>query len=244
LLARALLLLVLFGLLEALMVLPMLPLRVLGASLDHRGCCGASAYAKPIWASRGRWQPSGAHRRRAVLAHASAAQWDAVQALVRCRCVIVWATAGAQPAPRITATDATLVYNLFRTLRAEDPALRLTTLDVAATDNSDSDNYSNALSALQRLLLAPSAVAAALPRRETAVVVRGGVECVTRLQNAPARCVLGSARIGSLDALRFAKLALADKRIEAGHVEIKEPSPRVCRAGARGAARLSAPRQY
>ncbi len=76
-------------------------------------------------------------------------------------CEIVWSAAGAKPAPPITAPDAALARNLFRTLRAEDPALRLTTLDVAASDNSNSDDYSNALSALRRLLLAPPAAPAA-----------------------------------------------------------------------------------
>jgi hypothetical protein len=68
---------------------------------------------------------------------------------------IMWLAASAQSAPPITAPDAALVRNLFRTLRAEGLTLLLTTLDVAASD------YSNALSTLRRLLLAPSAAAAA-----------------------------------------------------------------------------------
>jgi hypothetical protein len=58
-------------------------------------------------------------------------------------------------------------------------------LDVAASDDSDSDDKTNTLSALQHLLLPPSAAAA---------------EAM-----AAARCMLGSARLGPLNVLRFAK---------------------------------------
>jgi hypothetical protein len=176
--------------------------------------------------------------RAPALAHVSAVQWNTVQAIVRHRCEIV------QPAP-----DAALVHSLFRTLRAEDPALRLTTLDVAASDDSDSDDYSGVLSALWRMLLAPSAAAAALPPRDTEVVVRSGVECVTRLlpseranraecqrahgglppvtlplHYAPARCVLGSARVGSLDALR-AKRGATLRAVLAKYPSLRNPRP-------------------
>jgi hypothetical protein len=123
-----------------------------------------------------------------VLARVSVAQWDTVQALVRCCCEIVRARAAEQPAPRITAPDVALVHSLFRTLRAEDPALPLTTLNVAASNECYSDDYSDALGALRRLLLTPLAAAvkitaasAVLPPHKTEVVLCGGVERVTRL---------------------------------------------------------------
>jgi hypothetical protein len=64
---------------------------------------------------------------------------------------------GRQPAPALMAPEAALVRNLFCRMRAEDLALRRTTLDDAASDDSNSDDYSYALSALRRLLLTLSA---------------------------------------------------------------------------------------
>jgi hypothetical protein len=79
-------------------------------------------------------------------------------------------------------------------LRAENTALRLTMLDVATSDNSDSNDHGSPLSALLHLLLKPTATAAEV----TAAV----------------RCMLGLARVGSCNVMCCAKLAPADERIK------------------------------
>lgn len=63
-----------------------------------------------------------------VLTTASETQWDSIQQLVRSECSILWVTSGSQMA--VTDPERSIVHGIFRTIRAEEPTLKLMTLDV------------------------------------------------------------------------------------------------------------------
>ena len=63
-----------------------------------------------------------------LLSTVSDEQWQAIKHLISHRCQLLWVTEGSQF--RVTKPNNSLVHGLFRTVRAEDPSLSLTTLDV------------------------------------------------------------------------------------------------------------------
>jgi acyl transferase domain-containing protein len=65
-----------------------------------------------------------------VLTTANETQWQAIKHLVSTECKILWVTSGSQM-DVINPSDA-LAHGFFRTIRAEEPALSVTTLDVAS----------------------------------------------------------------------------------------------------------------
>ncbi|RDW79928.1 hypothetical protein BP6252_04566 [Coleophoma cylindrospora] len=68
-----------------------------------------------------------------VFASVSKQQWDLIKELITRGCKILWVTKGSQF--KVTEPDYALVHGLFRTVRAEDPSLSLTTLDVGSKDS-------------------------------------------------------------------------------------------------------------
>jgi acyl transferase domain-containing protein len=67
-----------------------------------------------------------------VTATLTPACWSTLQSLIRTECHLLWVTSGAQgPGPRATHPDRAASHGLLRVLRAEEPHLRLLTLDVA-----------------------------------------------------------------------------------------------------------------
>lgn len=63
-----------------------------------------------------------------VLTRASETQWDSIKQLVRSECNILWVTSGSQMV--VTDPEKSIIHGLFRTIRAEEPSLKLMTLDV------------------------------------------------------------------------------------------------------------------
>lgn len=83
-----------------------------------------------------------------VLSKASKAQWDSIQQLVRSECSILWVTSGSQMA--VTDPERSIVHGLFRTIRAEEPALKLMTLDVKSA--ATAETLANAVEAVDTVL--------------------------------------------------------------------------------------------
>lgn len=63
-----------------------------------------------------------------ILTTASETQWNTIKQLVRSECSILWVTSGSQMT--VTDPERSIVHGLFRTIRAEEPDLKLMTLDV------------------------------------------------------------------------------------------------------------------
>lgn len=83
-----------------------------------------------------------------VLTMASETQWDSIKNLVRSECSILWVTSGSQMA--VTDPERAIVHGLFRTIRAEEPALRLMTLDVESV--ATAETLTNAVEAVDTVL--------------------------------------------------------------------------------------------
>lgn len=70
-----------------------------------------------------------------VLTTASETQWTSIKHLVRNECSILWVTSRSQMA--VTDPERAIVHGLFRTIRAEEPALKLMTLDVESVTTAE-----------------------------------------------------------------------------------------------------------
>lgn len=69
-----------------------------------------------------------------LLVNASACQWDALKQLLSAGRPVLWVTKGSQAI--VTNPNNALVHGLFRTVRHEDTAARLTTLDVQSSTSA------------------------------------------------------------------------------------------------------------
>ncbi|GAW17842.1 hypothetical protein ANO14919_073090 [Xylariales sp. No.14919] len=75
---------------------------------------------------------------RPVLANPSEAEWGHLKALVTSGLPLLWITQGSQH-QSVTNPHGALVHGLFRVVRREDPAVKLTTLDLESVGSGD--NY-------------------------------------------------------------------------------------------------------
>lgn len=83
-----------------------------------------------------------------VLTTASKTQWDSIKQLVRSECSVLWVTLGSQMA--VTNPERSIIHGLFRTIRAEEPALKLMTLDVESV--ATAETLANAVEAVDTVL--------------------------------------------------------------------------------------------
>ncbi|KAB2572374.1 Reducing polyketide synthase rdc5 [Lasiodiplodia theobromae] len=175
-----------------------------------------------------------------VLATATGSQWEALKHLISIGCRVLWVTYGSQHL--VTHPTNALVHGLFRTIRAEDPGARLTTLDVAA-DTSAADIAST----IVRVLAAMDAQADQKLHIEHEYCERGGVvyanrilpdagvndfkdheevgsglaPVMRRLRDLNVTARLRAERIGTLDALTFAEVAREEAPVAEGKVEVE-----------------------
>ena len=170
-----------------------------------------------------------------ALTEIAESQWTAIKKLMECHCKIIWVTQGSQL--EVTKPDGALVHGLFRTIRAEDPSLNLTTLDVEVADTVA------AAFAIERVL-------SRLRRKHSKVnvdselVERGGTIHVNRIlpdnpmnmlrreKHGPEPVIrslhgietvarLRAERLGTLDELRFAETSLEEVPVKANNVEVE-----------------------
>ncbi|GIJ92472.1 putative PKS/NRPS-like protein biosynthetic cluster [Aspergillus pseudoviridinutans] len=108
-----------------------------------------------------------------VLASVSPEQWDAIKE-VTCnkRCPLLWVTVGSQF--RVQQPDNALVHGFFRSIRAEGPSLRLTTLDV---EEAESPTTTDAIDRILRRLHLPGPKS----QVDNEYVERGGVIYISRI---------------------------------------------------------------
>lgn len=83
-----------------------------------------------------------------VLTTASERQWESIKQLVRSECSMLWVTSGSQMA--VTDPERSIIHGLFRTIRAEEPALKLMTLDVESI--ATAETIANTVEAVDTVL--------------------------------------------------------------------------------------------
>lgn len=157
-----------------------------------------------------------------VLATVSSAQWEALQHLVSQSCKILWLTQGSQM--EVTNPDVALAHGMLRTIRQEDPSLRLVTLDVQASDSSATT--SAVVNILERLhnLSAHTLTENEFVERNGVIFVnrvvpdkpvnqlrqdesRGGAQPIMKsLRDVEGVANLRAERLGNLDALQYAEV--------------------------------------
>jgi acyl transferase domain-containing protein len=171
-----------------------------------------------------------------LLTSISGSEWDAVKNIISQRSKLLWVTSGSQI--NVTHPNLALVHGLFRTIRAEDPGLSLTTLDV---ESPAAPSTISAISSLIKALTIPAAKTSV----ESEYVERGGVIHVSRiLPDGPVNAFkdtestgeklevlplhenenctrLRAERLGTLDSLVFGEIAAKELPIRENCVEVE-----------------------
>ncbi|ERF75982.1 hypothetical protein EPUS_01348 [Endocarpon pusillum Z07020] len=170
-----------------------------------------------------------------VLNSISESRWDGLRRIISQRNRILWVTEGSQM--EATKPDNALVHGLFRTIRAEDRAADLVTLDV---EYSESPSTYLAIERVLRLFLkSPSKT-----QIESEFVERGSIIHVNRvvpdepintaknneklggppvarsLQDIDGVAMLRAERLGTLDSLCYSEMSSEELPILENHIEV------------------------
>ena len=163
-------------------------------------------------------------------------QWEAIKALTQAGNRILWVTKGSQL--DVTEPDRAMAHGLFRTVRAEDPSVSVTTLDVESTSGIKT---LGAIDSVLRSLQEPP------PKShvENEYVERGGIISICRiLPNYPVNhaeeedrngadlhvrdlhraetCIrLQCERLGTIDSLCYSEVDSAELPLPDGCVEVE-----------------------
>ena len=163
-------------------------------------------------------------------------QWTALQNLTQLGSRLLWVTKGSQF--NVTDPDRAMIHGLFRTVRAEDPSLSLTTLDV---ENSCGDESAAAIDNILKTLCED----APMTHVENEFVERGGIIHVSRIlpdhlvnqaENEDRHgadlqvkslhdeetCIrLRCEQLGSIDSLKYAEVSSQPLPVPDGCVEVE-----------------------
>lgn len=171
-----------------------------------------------------------------LLAKVNESQWSVIKKLITDGHTMLWATQGSQM--KVSKPDNALIHGFFRTIRAEDRGLNLTTLDL---EDSESPSTYAAIERVLRTMLKPASKTGI----ESEFVERGGViyvnrivpdEAINQAKNSEGRgadpvkkplhdidavAMLRAERIGTLDALCYSEMSTGEERLENGSVEVE-----------------------
>ena len=163
-------------------------------------------------------------------------QWSSLHALLGTGAKIVWVTAGSQF--RVTNPTGSLIHGLARTVRAEDPTISLTTLDV---ESSLGPKTSWAIDAVLKSVHNPPPK----KRIDSEYVERNGIIYVSRilpddpvnlaekedndgaepismpLHKSPNTIRYRCERVGTLDSLRYTEVSASELHLPANCVEVE-----------------------
>ncbi len=171
-----------------------------------------------------------------MLTAIQADQWQCLQNLMNCGNRVLWLTAGSQF--DVTNPSDALIHGLARTVRAEDPSVSLTTLDV------ESSSGTNTVWAIDAIL---ESLRGAPPRKyvESEYVERKGIIYVSRitpdhkinqaekddsngiepettsLHDSEATIRLRCERVGTLESLQYAKISATELPLPDNCVEVE-----------------------
>jgi hypothetical protein len=163
-------------------------------------------------------------------------QWQAIKHFINIESKILWVTRGSQL--EVANPDNALIHGLFRTIRAEDSSLSLTTLDV---ESSSSAETFTAIDCVLKTLKNP----APKTHRESEFVERHGVIHISRilpdvLINQAEKADIHGAdlkimslhdcepcvrficeRVGTLDSLCYAEMSSTEMPLDDDSVEVE-----------------------
>lgn len=163
-------------------------------------------------------------------------QWESIKALTQTGNRILWVTKGSQL--DVTEPDRAMAHGLFRTVRAEDPSVSVTTLDV---ESASSSTTLGAIDSVLRSLQQPPpksyieneyverggvvSICRILPNHavnHAEVEDRDGADLQTRdLHSADACIRLHCERLGTIDSLCYSEVDSAELPLPAGCVEVE-----------------------
>lgn len=172
----------------------------------------------------------------AVLPTIREEQWEGIKNLTQVGARILWVTEGSQL--DVTQPDKAMAHGLFRTVRAEDPSVSVTTLDV---EDALGPKTLGAIDTILRSLQQP----VLKTHMENEYVERGGIISISRIL--PDHCVnhaemedrqgadlqvkdlheagttvrLQCKRLGTIDSLCYSEVDSAELPLPAGCVEVE-----------------------
>ena len=163
-------------------------------------------------------------------------QWESIKALTQTGNRILWVTTGSQF--DVTEPDRAMAHGLFRTVRAEDPSVSVTTLDV---ESASSSTTLGAIDSVLRSLQQPPpksnveneyverggvvSICRILPNHavnHAEVEDRDGADLQTRDLHSADTCIrLHCERLGTIDSLCYSEVDSAELPLPAGCVEVE-----------------------
>ncbi|KAI9742768.1 MAG: hypothetical protein M1818_003497 [Claussenomyces sp. TS43310] len=171
-----------------------------------------------------------------LLARVRERQWQSIKELTYKENRILWVTVGSQL--KVTNPDNALIHGLVRTMRAEDPALSFTTLDVESSSGPDT------ITAIHRVLVSLEKPIPTTMIENEFVERRGiihinrirpddpinkvekensqGAEFVTRnLHESETLIRLQCERLGTLDSLKWTEVSQSELPLTPGCIEVE-----------------------
>ncbi|KAH7141540.1 putative polyketide synthase [Dactylonectria estremocensis] len=166
----------------------------------------------------------------------SAKQWDALRALLTAGKRVLWVTKGSSLG--VDDPDKAMIHGLGRTVRAEDPSVSLTTLDVSGTSI---DSTAEAVNSLLQQLGLPEAthnVEREFVEREGVIHISrlqpddavneqatesflGAAPVTQSLQDSPNMIRLRCERVGATDSLTYSEVAPYELPLKDNMVEVE-----------------------
>ena len=172
-----------------------------------------------------------------ILSTISGHQWQAVKELIiTLRSKILWLTKGSQF--KVTAPENALIHGFFRTVRAEDPSVNITTLDVEAAENPATFSAVNSILELLKHPAPKTNIESEFVERDGVIYVSrivpdtavnrykaesiSGAEPVLKsLHSLEPVTMLRAERLGTLDALTYSEMSPAELPVLENNVEVE-----------------------
>ena len=163
-------------------------------------------------------------------------QWESIKALSQVGSRILWVTEGSQL--DVTQPEKAMAHGLFRTVRAEDPSVSVTTLDV---ESSSGDHTLEAIDTILHTLLqtAPKthieneyierggiiSICRILPNHLINIAgtedMQGAELCVRDIHKAETTIRLHCERLGTIDSLQYSQVDTVELRLPDDCVEVE-----------------------
>lgn len=171
-----------------------------------------------------------------VLANVKEDQWEAIKELASLEHRILWVTTGSQF--EVSKPDNAMIHGMARTMRAEDPILKLTTLDLASSAGTETVTaIDRVLKFLEKPTPKTSIENEFVERRGVIHISRirpdepvnqaekednEGAELIVKNLHEADSCIrLRCERLGTLDSLRFAEVSDVELPLPSDFVEVE-----------------------
>jgi acyl transferase domain-containing protein len=171
-----------------------------------------------------------------VLTTADETQWQAIKHLVSTECKMLWVTSGSQM--DVTNPSDALAHGFFRTIRAEEPALSVTTLDVTSASGPATIEAIDKVLKFIELARPKQQIESELVERHGIIHVsrvfaddlikqakledsRGGEPCIMDLHGCENCVRFKCERLGNIDSLQYGEVSAAPVPVKDNCVEVE-----------------------